>query len=163
MYDQSIEAQADAKELLIAARRLQKDRADLGIPMTLVEAVHNVAKPPKSGAAVPAATSAPVLGLHVTAAVTAAIDAGKVLERNRDWATDYCRRDFAGFNAFVAAAPILAVPASDAAQTTAASTSAELATGAQLYQASEAANGRKVSWPDAVNVVAMRRRLRPVG
>lgn len=50
---------------------------------------------------------------RATAAVDAAIKAGKVAPAVRDWALDYATKDLTAFNSFVAKQPVLLVPGSD--------------------------------------------------
>lgn len=48
-----------------------------------------------------------LMGDRITASVDAAIAAGKVTPAQKDWAVQYASQDRAGFEAFVAAAPVL--------------------------------------------------------
>ncbi len=93
---------------------------------------------------------------EVAEVLTAALSAGKLLPVQRQWATDYGRKDLAGLKAYVAAAPVVAAlqsqtggraPAGDDMPTDDAQA---LAAKARAYQTEQLAAGVTVSSAQAV-------------
>lgn len=159
--------QNGAIDLLVQARTLQKQHSDIGMPISLPDALGLVEKRDHGGKPDQplAASGTPPLGMSsraVEIAVTAAIDSGRVLDEHRHWATGFCNRDPDGFQAFLASAPVLNGQASEKDTGTAeiddpARRAREIAEAAKKLQDEQIAAGRPISFLDAVGIVEQRK------